>query len=135
MVKKFLTMMVVASLLASPGLAWAGPDDPVEKPKLDLRAAAKAVAKEIVAEEAEAEALAPATAPQNGIAQDKFWAGVGLLALGAGIIYKGVDLHTSEEDPFGRTKNADAFLAIGVGSVFAAFGALAVKGGLAGNGF
>ena len=44
-------------------------------------------------------------------------------------------VQSSEPDPFGRKKNADAFLAIGLGSIFAAFGVLSVRGGLAGRGF
>lgn len=135
--KKILTLMVVASLLASPALAYAGPNGPdkTETPaKADLLAAAKAAGAEVVVGNADGTPLAT-PAPQNGVAKGKLWVGVAMIAVGAGVIYKGVDLYESEADPFGRKKNADAYLAMGVGSVIAFFGALAVRGGLAGRGF
>ena len=132
--KKILTWVVVAILLTSPALAYAGPDDP-EKPKVDLTAAAEAAAKELVLSDASALSLETGAPPQSGVAKGKLWAGIGMIALGAGIIWKGADLYDSEPDPFGRKKNADAFLAIGLGSIFAAFGVLSVRGGLAGRGF
>jgi hypothetical protein len=134
--KKILTLMVVASLLASPALAYAGPNDPDKaKTKVDLTAAAEAAAKEIVAEESAALPLATPAPQGTEVAKGKLWTGVAMVALGAGIIYKGVDLYESDPDPFGRKKNADSYLAIGVGSVITMFGALAVRGGLAGRGF
>jgi len=134
--RKILTLVVAVSLFASPALAFAspavGPDDPGKPAKVDLVAAAKAAGKEIVAEETEALGT---SAPQNAVAKDKLWVGVALVAVGAGLIYKGVDLHESDPDPFGRTKNADSYLAMGVGSVLAFFGAMGIRGGLAGRGF
>lgn len=134
--KRVLTLVVVATLLTSPALAYAGPNDP-EKPKVDLTAAMKAAAKDIVLSDAGATALEEGAAPpqQDGVAKGKLWAGIGLIALGAGLIWKGADLYESDEDPFGRKKNADSFLAMGVGGVFAAFGFLTLRGGLAGRGF
>ncbi|MGD8328861.1 MAG: hypothetical protein PVJ49_05445 [Acidobacteriota bacterium] len=133
--RKILTLMVVTSLLASPALAMAGPNGPdnPEKPaKIDLMAAAKAAGKEVAAE-----GTTPLStpAPQNGVAKGKLWVGVAMIALGAGVVWKGADLYDNEPDPFGRKKNADAYLAMGVGSVITLFGVLAVRGGLAGRGF
>lgn len=133
--KRVLTLVVVATLLTSPALAYAGPNDP-EKPKLDLTAATKAAAKDIVLSDAGVLNLEEGAAPPQGsVAKGKLWAGIGLIALGAGLIWKGSDLYDSNPDPFGRKKNADAFLAMGVGGVFAAFGFLTLRGGLAGRGF
>ena len=134
--KKILTMVVVASLLMSPALAFAGPDGPEKPKKVDLRAAAKVAATDIVFRETNARPLEESAPPQEGgVAQGKLWAGIGMIALGAGLIWKGADLHTDEPDPFGRKKNADAYLAIGVGSVITFFGVMATRGGLAGRGF
>jgi len=132
--RKILTLMVVASLLVSPALAFAGPngpDDPEKPAKIDLMAAAKAAGKSV------AEETAPLStpAPQNGVAKGKLWVGVAMIALGAGVIWKGTDLYDNDPDPFGRKKNADAYLAMGVGSVITFFGVMAVRGGLAGRGF
>jgi len=133
--KKVLTLVVVATLLTSPALAYAGPNDPV-KPKVDLTAAAKLAAKDIVLSDASAAPLEEgAPPPQGGVAKGKLWAGIGMIGLGAALIWKGSDVYQSEPDPFGRKKNADAYLAFGVGSVIAAFGVLTVRGGLAGRGF
>jgi len=133
--KKILTMLVVISLLASPALAYAGPDDP-EKPKvakIDFDAAVKEAAAEIVFDRNAP--ITKAAAPQSDVAKGKLWTSVAVVALGAGLIYKGTDLYDSESDPFGRKKNADAYLAIGVGSVMAVLGVLGIRGGLAGRGF
>ena len=132
--RKILTMLVVISLLASPALAYAGPNDP-EKPKvtkIDFDTAVKEAAAEIVLE---TNAPIKSPAPQSEVAQGKLWTSVAVVALGAGLIYKGTDLYDSDPDPFGRKKNADAYLAIGVGSVMAALGVLGIRGGLAGRGF
>ena len=133
--KRILTLVVVTTLLTSPALAFAGPNDPV-KPKVDLTAAAKVAAKDLVLSDARAASLeTSAPPPQGGVAKGKLWAGIGMIVLGSALIWKGSDVYQSEPDPFGRKKNADAYLAIGVGSVFAAFGVMTTRGGLAGRGF
>lgn len=136
--KKILTMILVASLFASPALAYAGPngphDDPEKPKKIDFSVAIDKAAKEVVRNDDKAALLATGTAPQE-VAKGKLWTGIGMVALGVGVIWKGADLYESEPDPFGRQKNADSYLAIGVGSVITMFGALAIRGGLAGRGF
>ena len=133
-VKRTLTLMVVASLFAGPAMA-VGPDGPDKK---ELTEAAIAAAREIVKEEAKALAWRPPVATplrQDGGGGWKTAAGIALIAAGAGVIAKGVSVYESEPDPFGRTKNTDAYLAYGVGSAFMVFGVLALRGGLAGRGF
>ncbi len=133
--KKILTLVVIATLLTSPALAYAGPNDP-EKAKVDLTAAANAAAREIVFSDMIKAPLEEGAPPQEaGVAKGKLWAGIGMIALGAGLIWKGTDVYQSEPDPFGRKKNADAYLAIGVGSVITFFGVMTARGGLAGRGF
>ncbi len=134
--KRALTLVIVASLLTSPALAYAGPNDPDKPAPVNLTVAAKEAAKEVVLTDMGAGAIKESAPPQEGgIAQGKFWTGIGMIALGAGLIWKGADLYTDEPDPFGRKKNADAYLAIGVGSVITFFGVMATRGGLAGRGF
>jgi len=58
-----------------------------------------------------------------------------MIAGGAGIIWKGVDVWQDEPDRFGRTKNADSFVAWGVGGTIMVFGGMVLKGGLDGRSF
>ncbi len=138
--RRILSLLVVVSLMATPALAYGpGPDDKEKTavPSVALHDAAVLAARAIVLEEIAGRPidLEPVVPQDSGMAGGKVAAGVALVALGIGLIFKGTDLHTSEEDPFGRTKNADAFLAMGVGSVFSVFGILLIRGGMAGRGF
>ena len=150
--KRTLTLLVLVSLVASPALAYGqravSPDAEntvaatrsVDAEFLisaeTLAALVATAAHEVVT--ADASTLAPA-APQTG---DGMWGpgsriaiGIAMIAGGAGIIWKGVDVWQDEPDRFGRVKNADAYLGWGVGATIMVFGGMVLKGGLKGQGF
>ena len=131
--KRALTFILAFTLVAAPAMA-AGPGDKAEKP--NLREAAAVAAAELVAVEAAAENPLAAPAQTDApVAKWRMAAAIGMIALGAGLIYNGVDLYDDEADPFGRTKNSDAYLSMVVGGCIAAFGALNIGPALNGVGF
>lgn len=94
-------------------------------------------AKEIAAEDVAALGVGNRAVVQDedGVATWKMVVGVGLLAGGAGLIANGIALRQEEPDPFGRVKDADSWVAIGVGASFMTIGAFVVRDALGGNEF
>jgi len=129
--KRVLTLLVVASLVTSPAFAY-GPDKP---DKVDLSEAAAEAAREVVAAEFVSLELAPTPQEGTGISGPKVGLGIGLIALGLGLIWKGNDVWQDEPDRFGRVKNADSYMLYGAAGTFMFFGALSIRGGLKGRGF
>jgi hypothetical protein len=131
--KRALTFILAFALVTTPALA-AGPGEKVEKP--NLREAAAVAAEELVAMEAVENPLAT---PQEGtdppVAGWRMAAAVGMIALGAGLIYNGIDLYDDTPDPFGRTKNSDAYLSMVVGGCIALFGVVNMTAAFDGVGF
>ena len=107
--KRALTFILAFTLVATPALA-AGPGDKAEKP--NLREAAAVAAAELVAVEAAENPLAAPAQTDAPVAKWRMAAAIGMIALGAGLIYNGVDLYDDNPDPFGRTKNSDAYLSM-----------------------
>jgi len=145
--KRTMTLLVVATLVASPALAYA---QQAEQSTQDTVGAVAAeglvgseawteaidkVTRDMVLEENAAKRLAPqgeggkfGPGPRKAI-------GIAMLIAGAAIIWKASDNYQSEPDRFGRVKNADSFLGYGVGGTVMFFGAFVLKGGLEGKGF
>ena len=130
--KKALTFILAFSLLATPALA-AGPGPEGDKP--NLREAAAVAAAELVAVEAAENPLATPAQTEAPVAKWRMAAAIGMIAAGAGLIYNGFDLYDDNPDPFGRTKNSDAYLSMVVGGCIAAFGAINIKPAMNGVGF
>jgi hypothetical protein len=98
-----------------------------------LREAVVEVSREIVAEEAST--LEAGAVVQRAGSGWRTVIGIAMIAGGAGIIAKGFEVYQDEPDRFERTKNADSYLAWGVGAGILGFGILTLKGGLDGRGF
>lgn len=132
--KRALTFILAFTLVATPALA-AGPGSKDEKP--DLREAAAVAAAELVASEAAENPLAEPAQDEmdTPVAKWRMAAAVGMIALGAGLIYNGVDLYDSEPDIFGRKKNSDAYLSMVVGGCIALFGVTNMVAAFDGVGF
>lgn len=151
--KRTLTLLVLISLAATPALAYGqqavsphaeNPENTATAVRLvegaslisaeTLAALVATAADEVV--RADTSTLAPA-APQDGMwgSGSRIAIGIAMLAGGAAIIWKGVDVWQDEPDRFGRTKNADAFVAWGVGGTIMVFGSMVLKGGLDGRSF
>ena len=90
---------------------------------------------EVVAAEFVSLELAPPPQEETGISGGKVGLGIGLIALGAGLMWKGNEVWQDEPDRFGRTKNADAYTLYTAAGTFMFFGALSIRGGLKGRGF
>lgn len=152
--KKALALVLLVSLVSAPSLAYAqagqaaqalpaqvdgdtvGTDTAVEAETIDLAAAAAEAARAVVIEDALASSLAAAQeVPGRAGPGWRTAVGIAMLVGGAGIIWKGVDIYQDEPDRFDRTKNADAYLAYGVGAGIMGFGFITLKGGLEGRGF
>lgn len=145
--KRTMTLLIVATMVASPALAYAPQaeqstaDDanPVAAERLvDAEALAEAVvtaARELVLEEMSAKRIAPQGEGGKLGSGSRTAIGIGMLVAGAALIWKASDNYQSEPDRFGRIKNADAYLGYGVGGTIMFFGALVFKGGIAGEGF
>ena len=130
--KRALTFILAFTLVATPALA-AGPGSKDDKP--DLREAAAVAAAELVAVEAAENRLAAPAQTDAPVAKWRMAAAIGMIALGAGLIYNGVDLYDDQPDPFGRKKNSDAYLSMVVGGCIAAFGVLNIGPAMNGVGF
>ena len=143
--KRTLALLLLLSLVSTPALAYAQAAE-TDKAAVDgktlaidndaLKASTIKVAHEIVVEKATS--LEVGVAPQVPGRAGAGWrtaTGIAMLAGGAAIIWKGVDVYQDEPDRFGRVKNSDAYLAWGVGGGIMAFGFLTLKGGLEGRGF
>ena len=150
--KRTLTLLVLVSLVSGPALAYSqkavSPDaentvaaarsvDPGFLISAEALAASVATAAhEVVG--ADAATLAPA-APQNVEGKlgsgSRIAIGIAMIAGGAGIIWKGIDVWQDEPDRFDRTKNADAYIAWGVGGTIMVFGGMVLRGGMQGRGF
>jgi len=143
--KRTLALLLLVSLVSTPALAYAQAPEK-DKAEVDgktlaidndaLTAATIKVAHDIVV--AESKTLEAAAAPQVPGRAGPGWrtaTGIAMLVGGAAIIWKGADVYDSEPDRFGRVKNADAYLAYGVGATIVGFGAITLMGGLQGRGF
>lgn len=135
--KRTLALLVVASLVTTPALAY-GPDDK-DKIAIDSKALGEAVvkaAREVVVTDSTKSTLAitPQTTPGRAGPGWRTVIGIAMIAGGAGIIAKGVTAW-EEEDRFGRVKNADSLLGYGIGGGIMIFGFITLKGGLEGRGF
>ena len=136
--KRTLALLVVASLVTTPALAYGGPDDQ-DKIAIDAKALGEAVvkaAREVVVTDSTKSTLAitPQTTPGRAGPGWRTAIGIAMIAGGAGIIAKGVTAW-EEEDRFGRVKNADSLLGYGIGGGIMIFGFITLKGGLEGRGF
>ncbi len=151
--KRTLTLLVLISLVATPALAYGqqAVSPRTENPENTVTATRTAEAKPLISAEtlallvataadevvsADTSRLAPA-APQDGMwgPGSRIAIGIAMLAGGAAIIWKGADVWQDEPDRFDRTKNADAYLAWGVGGTIMVFGGMVLKGGLDGRSF
>ena len=148
--KRTLTLLVLISLVATPALAYGQQavsphaENTVTATRLveteplisaeTLAALVATAANEVV--RADTSNLAPA-APQDGMwgSGSRIAIGIAMIAGGAAIIWKGVDVWQDEPDRFDRTKNADSFVAWGVGGTIMVFGGMVLKGGLDGRSF
>ena len=148
--KRTLTLLVLISLVATPALAYGQKavsphaENTVTATRLveteplisaeTLAALVATAANEVV--RADTSNLAPA-APQDGMwgSGSRIAIGIAMIAGGAAIIWKGVDVWQDEPDRFDRTKNADAYVAWGVGGTIMVFGGMVLKGGLDGRSF
>lgn len=148
--KRTLTLLVLISLVATPALAYGQQavsphaENTVTATRLveteplisaeTLAALVATAANEVV--RADTSNLAPA-APQDGMwgSGSRIAIGIAMIAGGAAIIWKGVDVWQDEPDRFGRTKNADAYVGWGVGATIMVFGGMVLKGGLDGRSF
>lgn len=148
--KRTLTLLVLISLVATPALAYGQQavsphaENTVTATRLveteplisaeTLAALVATAANEVV--RADTSNLAPA-APQDGMwgSGSRIAIGIAMIAGGAAIIWKGVDVWQDEPDRFDRTKNADAYVAWGVGGTIMVFGGMVLKGGLDGRSF
>ena len=144
--KRTLTRLVVASIVASPALAYGqkavGPVDdttlPVDTAILisaeTLAESIAMAAHEVVSADVPALALPQGEGGKLG-SGSRIAIGIAMIAGGAGIIWKGFDVYQDEPDRFGRVKNADSYVAWGVGGAIMFFGGLVLRGGLQGQGF
>jgi len=138
--KRTLVLLLLVSLLATPALAQVQEserDRMAEGTKTvkaeTLREAVVEVSREIVAEEAST--LEAGAVVQRAGSGWRTIIGIAMIAGGAGIIAKGFEIKQDGPDRFDRTKDADTFLAWGVGAGILGFGILTLKGGLEGRGF
>jgi hypothetical protein len=145
--KRTLALLLLVSLLATPALAYAQGSNKgravvdVDATRVDaeslkaetLKEAIVTVSRELVAEESSA--LEAGAVVQRAGSGWRTVIGIAMIAGGAGIIAKGFEVYQDEPDRFERTKNADSYLAWGVGAGILGFGILTLKGGLDGRGF
>jgi len=138
--KRTLALLLLVSLLATPALAQVqerDKDGEVVGTKsvraATLKEAIVEVSREIVAEEAST--LEAGAVVQRAGSGWRTIIGIAMIAGGAGIIAKGFDIQQDGPDRFDRTKDADTYLAWGVGAGILGFGILTLKGGLEGRGF
>ena len=135
--RRTLVLLLLASLVTTPALAY-GQDD-TDKIRVDSKSLEEAVAKaarELVATDPIRLTFeAPQTTPGRAGSGWRTVVGIAMMVGGAGIIAKGAVDYQDEADRFDRTKNADSYLAFGVGGGIMAFGFITLKGGLQGRGF
>lgn len=137
--KRALPLLLLVGLVANP-LPASGSvqeaEEPVAARGSSLDEALTVAAREVALADAAGREL-----PASGIVQERAGAGwrtvvgIAMIVGGAGIVAKGFNIYQDEPDRFGRTKNADAYVAWGVGGGIITFGFLALKGGLEGRGF
>lgn len=144
--KRTLALLLLVVLVSTPAMAHAQASD-TDKARAEtaaptngdneLKAAAANAGRELVIADSKSRELAVASqdVPGRWGATSRTWIGVAMLAGGAAIIWKGVDIYQDEPDRFGRTKNSDSYLAWGVGGGIMTFGFITLKGGLEGRGF
>lgn len=135
--KRIAVMLLAATIVASPVLATSPtPEERAKATESRLMDAAHVAVEEMVAEEAATLELEEtgAAAQEDGIAGWKMVVALGLLGGGAGLIANGMALKQDEPDPFGRVKDADTWVLVGVGSTMITVGAFALRGALAGRG-
>ena len=135
--KRILALLLLTSLVATPALAY-GPDDDKGKRLVDAKELEAAVLKAsrelVVADNLLATPTTPQTTPGRAGPGWRTLIGIAMIAGGAGIITKGA-VDWEDADRFGRVKNADSYLAFGVGGGLMTFGFITLKGGLEGRGF
>ncbi len=138
--KRTLALLLLASLVTTPALAY-GQQDDRDKIRVDSKnsisweEAVVEATREVVAKDSTRLTLVtPQTTPGRAGSGWRTVIGIAMMVGGAGIIAKGASVYEGA-DRFGRVKNADAYVAYGVGGGIMAFGFITLKGGLQGRGF